>query len=302
MRTLRYRNLAVATLLLIATGCTTEHTTVHTTVDQGLTPAGQDHAAQEALNSWETLLNTRGTDPPFLVATGPVTVIGGMSGAGAADFKQALLAGRLETAIQLPATTTPSTTLIWPGGGTTTVAMESPADTLKELQIPTSPPCPSCAKPAKLKVTAVTTGVAHLASSRGPVQVPTWVFTIEGYHEKIAHLAIRQVPPLFVTLGTGPYQGAYLPTATASIAPDNKTLAITETLAAENCTTGAIGHVFESAHAVSFVAIATPATPTPATCRTDTQTVVVTVTLKSPLGTRLVLDNGMPISITRSGG
>lgn len=298
MRTLRYRGaaaLAVAALLLTATGCTTSHTTT----DPGMTLNAQDRTAQEALNRWEALFTTRGTNPPFLVVADPNLVIGDRSGADAEGFKQAMLAGRLSAAIPLPTSAPPNATLRWPGGGATTVAVLSAADALKALQTPTSPPCRGCAQPEVLNVTSVGAGMTHLASSSGPVDAPTWVFSFEGHREKIARLAIRQDAPLFVMLSTGPYQSDYQPTATASISDHDRALTVVDT-ADRSCGTVATGHVFESAHVVSFVVTTTPATSAPRTCQANNGATVA-VALSSPLGTRLVLDNGMPISVTRTG-
>ena len=69
--------------------------------------------------------------------------------------------------------------IAWPGGGSTSVPLISQADALHGLQQPIAKACPRCTD-APLRITTVALGFVNAVSSRGPTQIPAWIFSFAG--------------------------------------------------------------------------------------------------------------------------
>lgn len=291
-------------MVAVASGCDGGAAAGTKTSDSGGVPANiaeLDRQAKDALSRWEPVLAAHGTATPFLLHTDPTTVIGDVSADGAA-FKQAWLSGRFQAAVSLPTAAPPDATLNWPGGGTAQVPVTSAADALRALQTPTSTPCEGCTAVVPLKAVSVVPGTARLLSTRGPVEVPTWIFSFDGYHTRIARLAIAQSAPLFAQNAPDGPPGDYQPQESVTVAPDGRSLTVSlnGTKADGSCDWSITGHAFESAHAVSVdVAITHRASVAPGagSCPSAGAAPGMTLILAAPLGTRMVLAQGLPTTV-----
>jgi hypothetical protein len=260
--------------------------------------ADNDQIAKAALATWEPVVAAHGTKP-FLLRTDPTTVIGDVD----AGFKEAWLTGKIQSSIALPTTAPADATLTWPGRGTTSTHVLSAADALKALQVPMSSVCSGCAVPTPLEITSAAPGTIHVASSLGPVEVPTWVFTFSGHSSKIIRLAVPTDSPLFASDGPQGQPGDAQQQANVTVGADGRSLTVTQIVLPSTgpCLTSLTAHVFESAHVVSFVTIETQRTAAsgPSSTCVPGPTITATMTLTAPLGSRTVLDFGMPITVSR---
>lgn len=309
MRMLRRLFVTMVPVLLAVAGCgASRHAT--SDGDRAATSADLDRAASAALGRWEPVLAARGTDQPFLLPTQATWVIGDLgTGAGSGPgFKEAWLSGRFETDVSLPTAVPPDAVLSWPGGGRSPVRLLSAAQAFQALKTPSAGLCPGCAEPPPLRVSAVAAGTVRLLSSVGPVEVPTWVFSLDGYQAKLARLAIPADAAVFDGKAPEGTAGDAPQAWTGSISPDGRTLTVTTDPAGwpQSCAPGFSLHAFESAHAVSLAVITTPPTAPPSTppaagvgCDGQAAQRSARVTLAAPLSTRIVLADGLPIAVSR---
>ena len=273
-------------------------------------PAELDRMARDVVAKWEPILAARGTDAPFLLRTQPSQIVGEASAIGdaAGRLKEAWLAGRFTAAGPLPAAPVSPVKISGPGGPIGDTRVMSAEDTLAALVKDGSAPCQGC-DPTPLKVTGAVPGKRTVSSTRGPVEVPTWVFSLDGYPVDIERVAIPADSPLYVPQAPDGSDSAD-PTQKAVMAPDGRSLTLTHVGAPDQpgpCGSDMSGHAIEAAHVVAIVIVETPhrstGNGTPVACPAIGAERMVEVTLAAPLGSRVVLGtNGQPLAVTGAAG
>ncbi|MBM0274710.1 hypothetical protein [Micromonospora tarensis] len=147
-----------------------------------------------------------------------------------------------------------------------------------------------------LTVTAVTFGAVPVRTSRGEAQVPAWLFTVEELATPVVRLAVAPTAVRPVPEPTGPAQPLPddLVAAQDLAAVDGARLTVR--LGVGACDTGSTPLVFERPDVVVVGGRVTRAT---GECPAVLKLAPVTVTLRTPLGARPVLDvfTGAPLSI-----
>ncbi|MEU9084069.1 hypothetical protein [Streptomyces sp. NPDC048357] len=205
---------------------------------------------------------------------------------------------------ELPATPPPASPVRWPDGSTLTLPLHSAAQAYGDIDA-----APDRA-PA-LTVTGVRLGETTVRTSRGPAQVPAWLFTVEGYETPLARIAVapREFPKAPIEpLGT--FDGGTAPLLAHTATPDARELTVRA--GHGSCDGGVAVDVLEGADTVVLAGRILPgAEPGPGGgCDAMMHTQVVTVTPARPLGARLVIDaatgaplgepwgNGSPAAVT----
>jgi len=306
---IRVALLTVAAALLALSGCA--HTGVADGDGSSFRPpsaAELDQQARAAVAKWEPILAARGTDEPFLLRIFPSEVVGGIQDdgdGGAGAFKMAWLSGKFTVGAALPSAPTTPATVRWPDGTTSSTPVMSASDTVAALQKDGSTPCQGCSSPA-LKVIGAEAGTRTVSSSRGPVEVPAWVFSFEGRQTKLARIAIPTDSPLFFPQAPeGTNSGD--PSQKAVVSADGRSVTLTVTAAPDQpgpCGSDLTGHAIEAPHVVALVVVETShAGGAKVACPAIGQVRNVTIPLAAPIGKRVVLgQGGVPLVLTSTRG
>ncbi|MFR9780676.1 hypothetical protein ACL02O_32100 [Micromonospora sp. MS34] len=236
------------------------------------------------------------------------------------DTKWAFEQGWYRDQVAMPTSTPADGTIRFPDG-TLRVPLVSAAEAYAQLDRGDPPPCPGrpmkppttgpgrpghggptiypgpdgpVATPAgepcvPLTVTAVTLGSATVRTSRGPADVPAWLFTVAELRVPVARVAVAPsavgaVPP--GTAPTGPVPSGVV-TVESLDAVDGARLDYRVGVGA--CDSEPTPLALERD---DLVVIGAGVTTTPGPCTEQLVIKPVTVTLKAPLGKRAVLDVG----------
>lgn len=199
-------------------------------------------------------------------------------------------AWKLET--EFPAEAPAPATLRWADGGTLSVPVLTAAAAYAGLSKPRSfvdEECPAggC---RPLRVIAVTRGEATMPSSRGEVRVPTWEFTVKGVPEPFRRVA---VDPAAMGGPPRPLAGGFQEVSTYEVRAPAE-LQLTYLHGACDTTHGSRVHETPEAVVVDVdVREDDDVRACPAVGKTDR----IGVTLREPLGRRVVLDSssGVPL-------
>lgn len=238
------------------------------------------------------------------------------------DSKWAFAQGWYRDQVALPTTTPAGGTIHFPDG-TLRVPLVSAAAAYAELDKGDPPPCagrprkppvggpgrpgpdggptiepgpdgwvttPAAPEPCvPLTVTAVTLGSATLRTSRGPAEVPAWLFTVEGLRVPVARVAVTPSAVGAVPAGVGPSQrvDGGVRTVQSLDAVDGARLDYKVGTGA--CDGEPTPLVLERE---DLVVIGAGATSSTGPCTMQLVLKPVTVTLKAPVGRRVVLDVG----------
>ena len=184
--------LLVAVLAASVAGCTTllsapggsGDTDGPTTGSEGLDRLHQQ--AEDALVRWaEAVRQSGGASITFV---GELTSqIGEWEPELGSDYKAALAAGKVEAATSLPNDTPARKEVRWLDDGTKIdVNVLSARATLEEL-VASGERCNRC---QTLRVTDASLGTGLVDTSRGPAEVPVWVYSLEGSAVRVTRVAV----------------------------------------------------------------------------------------------------------------
>jgi hypothetical protein len=183
--------LAAVVLAVMLSSCIGTHGPV-----SSLTEAQKLQAqAQAALARWAGAVAAAHTDQA-VVLVGELTAQVGDWELAVGDNKQTLMAGLIEAAVSLPATTGSAGTVTWQDGTTKSVPVVSAPQAAAGIRAdaPTKD-CPGCV-PLQITGARLTSGPA--TTSRGSAMVPMWEFTLQGTAVTVTRVAIAD--PAKVTL------------------------------------------------------------------------------------------------------
>ncbi len=225
------------------------------------------------------------------------------------DTKQAFLNGWFRARVDLPTRVPPAGTVRYPEGNQR-VPLTSAAQAYADLDRGDPPPCPGAGQPAvapepaptdpdgvvshdviqpclALTVTHVELGTTTVRTSRGAATAPAWLFTVAGLPEPIVRVAVA--PSAIKAAPTAvldpPASGGGLVGVQDLTGIDGTRL--TYRLGVGACDENITPLVHETDHAV---VLGGRVTRTAETCTEQLVLAPVTVTLRAPLGTRVVLD------------
>ncbi|MCX5194182.1 hypothetical protein OOK31_09785 [Streptomyces sp. NBC_00249] len=208
------------------------------------------------------------------------------------EDKAAYLSGNFTLRAELPSAAPPATPVRWSGGGELTLRLMGAREAYEEFAM-----APGQERP--LTVTAVRFGAATTRTSRGPAEVPAWLFTVEGYDTPLTRLAIRpQELPTAPVAPKGTFDEGTAPLfAHTAAAPGATSFEVTAGHGA--CDAGVAVDVLEGAATVVLAGRILPREDVrpDAACPLVMLEQTVPVTLTRPLGDRLLLDatTGTPL-------
>lgn len=255
--------------------------------------------AHDALVRWADAVRKSGG--ASIAFVGDLTgQIGDWAVAEGDNNKQALYAGKVRAATDLPADTPPRGEAKWLDGTTIDVNVLSASATLQALIAAAQAPCEGC-KALEVIDAQLATGLVD--TSRGPANVPIWVYSLDGSQVKITRVAVDesvtvQPPPWNAS---DPPEGISIERATGS--EDSKKLTVGFTGARDGadkpCGVDYTAEAVESDLAVVII-VHEHANPTPGACDLVGATRTAKVTLDSVLGKRAVLEvkQGLPVPVT----
>ncbi len=263
-------------------------------------PADRIHGqAQEALARWaDAVARSGGASITFV--GGMTAQVGTWENSVEDNNKAALLAGRVEAATPLPEDQPPRDEVRWLDGSKVAVSVLSAAASLEALVAAGDPAACSDCRP--LRITDAQLATTLTETSRGPANVPTWVYSIAGSSVTVTRVAVDEsvtvVPPPWNA--DDPPVGISIEGATG--AADSRKLEVSFIGAVkgqeEPC--GA-DYSTEAVHSdLAVVVIVTEhRNAAPAGCDAIGRTRTAEVTLKDPLGERAVLEikQGLPVSV-----
>jgi hypothetical protein len=151
--------------------------------------------AQDALDRWAKAIRDSGGASISFV--GELTsLIGEFEAAVGADYKVALVSGRVEAAGALSSESPGRGEVRWVDGSKVDVAVLSPAAALDDLVASAAGGCPDC---EPILVTEANLATSLVETTLGPAEAPIWVFTIEGTSARVTRVAVDDsvtvVPP-----------------------------------------------------------------------------------------------------------
>jgi hypothetical protein len=194
---------------------------------------------------------------------------------------------KFQLATSWPAMTSNQATATWPDGTTLTFPAMSPQDTFDGMRAPSYYAPPDCAGRAPLDVTAMRLGTARFETDRGRARMTAWLVTVTGASADMAYPAI---PLSAFWHGGVNTQGSGDKTATVSSDGLLLTVGFTGTQMDGPCGTHYNGLVAESSTAIE-VAVQRIDNQPGTNCTVVYQPRSVTVALRSPLGSRVVVDS-----------
>ncbi|SDI55214.1 hypothetical protein SAMN05421869_10698 [Nonomuraea jiangxiensis] len=204
--------------------------------------------------------------------------------------------GAWRLATELPAGSPRDADVRWPDGEVTRVPLVTAARAYQEFSKPADLIEEEC--PAKgcrpLRVTGAELGRVPLRTSRGTIQAPAWLFTVEGVEQRKVHVA---VDPSAVTARPERAQGD----AEEVMAYDLVTgrphdLRLQYGHGA--CSTVRGARAYETGQVV-VVGVDEESLDSDTVCPAILKTDTTTVTLAGPLGDRLLLDSGTGLPVLR---
>ncbi|MEU0483294.1 hypothetical protein ABZ260_29420 [Streptosporangium sp. NPDC006013] len=204
--------------------------------------------------------------------------------------------GAWRLAAKLPEDSPDRADVRWPDGEVSQAPLITAASAYAEFSRPANLIEEEC--PAKgcrpLRVTGARLGKVPLETSRGTIQVPAWVFTVEGVEQKKVHVA---VDPSAVTARPGWVQGDVEEVmAFDLVAGKPNELLLRYGYGACDTIHGA--RVYETNRLV-VVDVDERRSDSVEACPAILKTATITVTLARPLGDRLVLDSGIGLPVLR---
>ncbi|WP_037683046.1 hypothetical protein [Streptomyces griseus] len=148
----------------------------------------------------------------------------------------------------------------------------------------------------RLTVTRARLGEMTLATNRGPATVPAWLFTLEGYDTPLKRVALSPSKPPRAPIRPAPETRDYqMGPLGGLVRVAGKGRSVTVMAEHGACDDGPAVHVLETAGSVVLSASILGTDDGP--CTTQAIGEKVTVTLKRPLGDRVLLDacTGRPV-------
>lgn len=233
------------------------------------------------------------------------------------DTRQAFQAGWYRAGIELPTRAPDPEAVIRFPDGTLTVPVIGADEAYRQIDQGDPPPCPgrpttppptgpdgSVSGPEggciPLTVTAAKFGTVSVHTSRGPAQVPAWLFTIEELAAPVARVAVHQDAVTPAPTGSPPAQppAAEIVAATDLSEVDGPTLHYRVGVGA--CDKDIVPLVQQYADVIILGAGVTRAAEV---CTDQLLLAPTTVTLEEPLGSRPVLDvlTGEPLRLVATG-
>jgi hypothetical protein len=234
------------------------------------------------------------------------------------DTKQAFLNGWFRSQIDLSERVPPSGTIRY-ARGDQRVPLTSAADAYAAIDRGDPPPCPRPGRPTAspapagadgavghrvlgpcipLTVTRAELGTTTVRTSRGPAQVPAWLFTIAELPQPIARVAVAPS-----AVATPPTVGPAAPTDTTGLVSAQDLVGVdgarlTYRLGVGACDKDITPLVYETD---DVVVVGGSVTTSDGMCVMLLKLEPVTVTLRAPLGARPVLDalSGQGLTLTR---
>lgn len=189
---------------------------------------------------------------------------------------------------ELPETSQKDAKVTWPDGDSLTLPLMGAREAYERLDRADSPA-------PRLTVTGAKLGETALATSRGPVTVPAWLFTLEGYDTPLKRVALDSSKPPKPPIGPADHLSGKLweLNRLVEVAADGRSVTV---LAHHgSCDDGPGVDVLETDDSVVlsgyFVGMRH------GVCTTDLRAEKVTVELDRPLGDRILLDafTGRPV-------
>jgi hypothetical protein len=159
-------------------------------------PAYDAHEAQlaqarAALDRWA---GAAAGGLPFVPAAHQTGQVGDWEPDIAGPYKEALLAGAVEVAGELPSAAPPPGEIVWNDGKRRTVDLLGAAEALERLKADGSGKCATSCPP--IPVTGARLATTTLSTGRGPATVPAWQYSVRGSAARIWRVAVDStVPP-----------------------------------------------------------------------------------------------------------
>ncbi|MGP4114845.1 hypothetical protein ACTWP5_28560 [Streptomyces sp. 4N509B] len=174
----------------------------------------------------------------------------------------------------------------WEDGETRPVSLMSAADAFGEMSSGIADSSPGF---DALEVTGVASGEMRVRTSRGPAQVPAWLFTLDGYDTPLRHAAVPFPEPLAAPVDQGDGGGGELRglEALGEVSEDGRR--VTVTWWNGSCTETAFD-VLETEESVVLAAWIAGGPPEGTVCTAEVRIVRKTLELERPLGERAPLD------------
>jgi hypothetical protein len=281
--------LAVLVTALAVSACAGVGTASHVPEDRA------HQQADAALQHWADAFAAAGGQQGLAVVGDRTGQIGDWEPEVGGNNKLALLAGKVESAIQLPTETPSPAEVRWADGTVRTVATISAAEALQELKESAGQPCADC---DALDITAATLGSTTVETTRGLATAPAWDFSLGGTGVHLTRVAVASTATVRVTPPpwdpNDPPVGVSIDSAWGNVG----TLQLTVRFV------GGCGADYETEAVESELAIVVIITehPNPSGdgCRLVGSAHTATVRLESPLGDRAVLEmrQGLPVPVT----
>ena len=198
-----------------------------------------------------------------------------------------------------PPSGAPAGLVTWPDGSTMKVPVLSATQAFAELT--SSKECPGCAT-TPLEVTAIQPATLAIATSRGRATVPAWAFTLKGVSTPVIVAALPR-GSYVLPGGTGAPKrkeldalGTDFVGADATVSADGRTLTLR--IGGSPCDTTWGGLVNETGGAVVVGGWMHDPQQGPHGCQASLISRTTTVTLRAPVGGRVILDaaTGQPVN------
>jgi hypothetical protein len=295
--------LAVVGLVLGVSGCTSAAPASSAQV------AELHRQAQEALARWDAAV-AAGAGGSGFILVGESTLFVGQDWGPNIDgdnAKRASYAGLFVVSNPLPSEAPPDGRIQWQDGTTHAVPVISAQQAFTDLKAAGVSPCPDC---TPLQITGATLTTATFQSSRGPVQVPAWEFSLKDTDVKLDQVAVGgkfTAPPVRTPNDQASGQQAAQPwvgPAVQSATVDASGLTLTVTVIGapdagdKPCGADYTAEAIESDTGV-VVIVHEHRNTLPAACTAVGAWRTAQVTLAKPFGNRTLIDlAAQPISVT----
>lgn len=259
--------------------------------------------AEDALKRYAAAV--RASSGAAFVPVGQLTgQLGDWEPAVGENGKQALLAGRLVAAGELPPAPPGRHPVTWPDGTALDLPLLSAKEALDQVASTAEPA--NCSGCTPLRVTGADLVEQPVETSRGTAQAPVWVFTLAGTQVRASRLAVQ--PRSAVTVTPPPWDPFDAPGGlaieSARLAPDGVTLTVDFTGApgprSQPCGADYSAEPVESDTAV-VVIVHEHGHGGEESCSAVGASRTAVARLARPLGDRAVLEvvQGTPVPVTR---
>jgi len=273
----------------------------------GLTfgPGADDSAklheqAQAALTRWAAALQAAGGNADF-VQIGDRTIQVGDWEPAVGDNKASELDGLVDSVVPLSDQAPPAGQVHWLDGSVSTVGLLSAAQALKDIKSEGDPSSCSGCKP--LEITKAVLSDGPVTTTRGTVQAPLWLFSLQGTAVQLARVAVAYN----VTVTPPPWDPDHAPIGLAIYAASGSVTGqeLTVTFigapgpASQGCGADYTAEAVESSEAVVVIVIE-HSNLTIGACTAEGAVRTATAELAAPLGNRAVLEvqQGLPVAVT----